>query len=77
MGKKSISSADFSTRLDLSLEPQYVDINGKQFSTELSEEELFQYSLQYPVLNDLLSFNENAYFYIIEFHIDELYRLMS
>ena len=55
----------------------YVLIDGQRFSTELSEEELFQYSLQYPVLENLINAIGDRILCIKTDFVDPLYEIIK
>ena len=68
-----IQTIDDNIELITFTKPNKVSIDDKQFSTELKPDELFQLSLQYPVLNVLLNFKYKFSLLIDMEHIDELY----
>ena len=60
-------------QLTMSTESDKIIIDNKVFSTKLSEEELFQFSLQYPVLDSLYRMRYDKRFIIEDKFVDLIY----
>ena len=68
-----ISTDSITCFLSSTYNPTGVSIDNQEFSTELSEEELFQYSLQYPEFDELRNLREHKEFLLLKEYVNEVY----